>query len=317
MARPLLVTVNGTGVPDPFGPGFPGDIGKWFANPWNDILAEFRGPEFANLYEWQPIGYPAATVQMGPSVDIGRNNTVDQILRRPRGTKTILSGYSQGALVTDEVWRDEYLSPSGRLHDRQDDVIGIINFGDPMRCPGISNGNKVAGFPVPGKLNGFTTGGIAGPDCLTPEQTPDFLLSCNNPGDLYGTAPVGDKPWETETGVGHDETLIFNLIQDFDGKNLLALAEEAADILGVVLTGGLSITSLLTTGTSAIAGAFGNTMGIPGLGKDGIKDANALVSVILALMNGGMFVLRGLGPHGDYAKMVAPLIDWVTTRAKL
>lgn len=315
MARPLLVTVNGTGVPDPFGPGFPADIGRWFSNPWNDILAEFRGPEVANLYDWQPIAYPAATVQMGPSVDAGRNEVVSQVLRRPKGTRTVLVGYSQGASVVDEVWRDEALTPGGRLYERQGDIMGIINFGDPMRCPGISNGNRLAGIAVPGKLNGYTTGGIAGPDDLTPDQTPDFLLSCNNPGDLYATAPVGDKPWETETGVGHDETLIYNLIQDFNGENLLALVEEAADILGVVITSGLSITSLLTTGTSAIAGAFGSTMGIPGIGKEGVKTTNALVSVILALLNGGMFILRGLGPHGDYGKYVPALIDWLSAKA--
>lgn len=317
MARPLLLTVNGTGAADPFATGltFPGDLGRHFSNPWNDLLAEFRGPAVANRYDWQPIGYPAAVFPMGPSVDVGRDELVKQILARPKGTKLMISGFSQGACVTDEVWRDEFLSRGGRLYERQGDVLGIVNFGDPMRCPGISNGNKQAGFAVPGKVNGFITGGIAGPDDLTADQTPDFLLSCNNPGDIYGTAPVGDDPWTSETGVGHDMTMIYNAVQKFDGEDVLALVEELADILGVVIKASLSVGSLISTGVAAIAGAFGSLPGIPGLAPDGIKTTNALVSAVLALMNGGMFVLNGLGPHNDYYKMMPAIIDWVAAKA--
>lgn len=318
MPRPIFVSVNGTGAPDPYAEGltFPGDLGRFVSDPWNDIYAEFIGPQVANKFDWRPVGYPAAVFPMGPSYREGVNNTVGVIQNSSaKGTKIVFSGYSQGALVTSTVWRDEFLKPSGRLHERLGDVVGIVNFGDPMRAPGLCNGNLRAGFPVPGTLNGYTTGGIAGPNDLKPEETPDFLLSCNNPGDLYGTAPVGDTPWLKETGVGHDETMIYNLVQDFDGKNLLAFVTEIGKILGVTFAGGLDLMSLITTAASAIGGAFGPMAGIPGLTADGIKTESALVSVVMALLNGGMFILSGLGPHGDYGKMIPAMIDFILSRA--
>lgn len=305
MRRTVLLTVNGTGIPDPFGWGFDSDLGRFVANPFYKISSQFWGP-FANIFDWQPVAYPAATFPMGPSVQQGVTETMNQIARYP-GHNIILSGYSQGALVTDYVWRDHLLVPK---HPRLKDVIGIVNFGDPMRSPGICNGNLRAGFPIPGPQNGFTTGGISGPGDLTKDQTPDFLMSCNNDGDLYGSASVGDNPWTAETGVGHDETMIFNLVQKFDGKNLLAFVEEAMKILGVVVTGQFSLGTLLSVTTSAIFGAIG-TGGIPGIPSTGVATPDHVVALVQALLNGGMFVLKGFGPHGDYAKMVPAMCDWV------
>lgn len=219
--RPVatLYTVNGTGVPDPFGPGFPADLGR---------MLERSAP---GLFYWQPIGYPAAVYPMRPSVHAGVDELVTQIDRHPG--RIALCGYSQGALVTNTVWRDEILAPGGRLHHRKDEVIALITYGDPMRCPGIARGNAYARQPVPKKLNGQTTGGIAGPDCLTAEQTPDFFLSFANNGDLYATAPVGDNPWETQTEVGHNQTLIYEAVMEFDGRDFLGLAKELTQVATV------------------------------------------------------------------------------------
>lgn len=216
--RPVatLFTVNGTGVPDPFGPGFPADLGR---------AMERYAP---GMYYWQPIGYPAAVYPMRPSVETGAEELVNQINRHPG--RIVLCGYSQGALVTNMVWRDEILAPGGRLHHRKDEVIAIITYGDPQRCPGIARGNTFAGQPVPKKLNGQTTGGIAGPDCLTAEQTPEFFLSFANNGDLYAAAPVGDNPWSTQTEVGHNQTLIYEAVMEFDGQDFLGLATEIGSV---------------------------------------------------------------------------------------
>lgn len=212
--RGTLFTVNGTAEPDPLGAGFAGDVGRGV----ND-----------ELWRWQPIGYPAATFPMGPSVEAGRREVIDQINRNPG--PIALAGYSQGALVTCTVWRDDILNPAGELHHRLQNVVGIVNFGDPMRCPGIANGNKYAGQPLPKKASGYTTGGIAGPGCLKPEETPAFLLSFANDGDLYASSPVGDSPWTNESQVGKYQTLIFNLIQEFDGTDIMDFAIAAAKIL--------------------------------------------------------------------------------------
>lgn len=317
MARPVLVTVNGMGAPDPYAEGltFAGDLGRIVSNPWNDIYAQFIGPQVANKIDWRPVGYSALPFPMGPSVREGIEHAIAVIKgSSARGTKLLLSGYSEGALVVDTLWRDEILKPTGRLHDRLDDVKGIVVFGDPMRCPGKANGNVYAGFGVPGLVNGVTSGGIAGPGDLKPEETPDFLLSCSNLGDLYAAAPVGDTPWLSETPIGHDETLIFSLVQDFDGKSLLAFVTEMAKILGVVLTSGLNIATLLSVVTSTIGGAFGPGAGIPGITNSPITTPNALVAVIMALLNGGMFFFTGLGPHGDHAKHVPAMVDFLLSK---
>ena len=255
-ARHTIFTVNGTGSPDP--------INGW---GFSSELAHTLDDE---LYYWQPIGYPAATFPMGPSVQVGRQELVNQINLHPG--KFAMSGYSQGALVTDFVWRDDILNPSGVLNHRLQDVIGIVNFGDPMRCPGICNGNLRAGFAIPKAVDGYTTGGIAGTNDLQPIHTPDFLLSCNNDGDLYGAAPVGDTPWIKQNPVGHDETLIFDLVQNFNGENVLAFTEEVA----AILTG---------------------------------PDHD--IAVVEAIMNGGLFVLQGFGPHGDYEKFIPAMTDFL------
>lgn len=217
--RPVatVFTVNGTGVADPFGPGYPADLGR---------ALERTVP---GLFYWQPIGYPAAVYPMRPSVAAGVEELVTQIDRHPG--RIVLCGYSQGALVTNAVWRDEILAPGGRLHRRKDEVIAIITYGDPMRCPGIARGNVYAGKPAPKKLNGQTTGGIAGPDCLTIEQTPEFFLSFANDGDLYAAAPVGNDPWSVSTEVGHNQTLIYEAVMEFNGRDFLGLAKEISEVV--------------------------------------------------------------------------------------
>ena len=141
----------------------------------------------------------------------------------------MLCGYSQGALVVAKTWRDHILN--GSLNHRLSDVSGVITFGDPMRCPGIANGNVFAGQALPKDLDGQTTGGIAGPDCLTPDETPHFYLSFANDGDLYASAPVGADPWHNEAPAGADETLIYNIVQNATVADVEAIAEEVLQVI--------------------------------------------------------------------------------------
>ena len=205
--RITLLTVNGTGVTMWDGP--PADTAR--------ALGDER-------WLWQPIGYPSATLNMLASRQAGEQELVRQILLHPG--KIVLAGYSQGALITGTVWRDHILNPTGDLHHRLGDVSAIIHWGDPMRCPGIARGNQFAGLPMPSNLDGQTTGGIAGPDCLTAEQTPDFLLSFCNNGDLYAAAPVGADPWHAESEVGKVEKLIYDIIQQATFLDVMAVAGE-------------------------------------------------------------------------------------------
>ena len=273
----LFISVNGTGVPDPFGPGFSGDIGRSFANPWNDIFAQFWGDRFRNKFYWQPIGYPAAVIPMGSSVKIGIDAVVQQVLMRPRGVKKVMSGYSQGAIVIGEVWRDEVLNPSGRLYEYQDDFVGIVNFGDPMRCPGIANGNVVANMPMPNKDDGQTTGGIAGPGCLTSDQTPPFYLSCALDGDMYACCPIGDNPWQKESEVGAIETMIYNLILDPGFDDVIAIATKVVEVFQ--------------------------------------KPLELVVPLVQAIWNAGSFLFQGINaPHWKYDPFIPAMTDWVNSR---
>jgi hypothetical protein len=227
MVQHTLITVNGTGVPDPFGPGFAADCGRGIGNLWNDLYAQFVGSNAANVWSWQPIGYPAAVAPMGPSVQAAVTEMLVQIDRRPGGTFG-LAGYSQGSLAVNTLWRDHLLTGSHK--HRRDDCIAIVNFGDPMRCPGIAYGNAYAGIPQPTKRNGYVTGGIAGPQDLTADQTPPWLLSFALDGDLYAASPQGVDPWNYPTVVGHDETMIFDLVQTTSAQSAVAIAMEMAQL---------------------------------------------------------------------------------------
>jgi hypothetical protein len=283
---PTFITVNGTGSPGPFDWGFAGEVGaaldprKWY---------------------WQPIAYPAATFPMGPSVQAGRAEVNRQISLRPKGTPIGLAGYSQGCLVTDFVWRDDILSPSGMHHDRLADVVAITNFGDPMRAPGICHGNEHAGFPIPAPLDGVPSGGIADVNDLTAAQTPDFLLSCNNDGDLYGSAPVGSP-------AGAYEQLMFDVVQNFNGPNILAIAMQVIPLLNPAQ----DITELIASLPTLIGALIGGPVAtfLPPNPSNG-----QIVGFLEALINGGMFVVTGFSAHGDYEKMVPAMVDFVMNAA--
>ena len=160
----------------------------------------------------------------------------------------MLCGYSQGAIVTDVVWTLDLLAAGGVIHDRLPDVAAIFNFGDPLRCPGIANGNLLAGVPLPRDLDGVVTGGIAGPADLTPEQTPELLYSFALDGDLYASAPVGADPWHAEAAPGRVETNIYDIVQE---ATVIDVAEIAEDLFVPVAT----VEAIINGLTFAAAGA--------------------------------------------------------------
>lgn len=253
--QPLLLTVNGTGVADPFGPGFSSDIGRAITNPWINIASQFWGPavgrKYGSFIYWQPIGYPAAVFPMQPSWMAAVAELSNQVSLHenpnnpgycPPGTPIVASGYSQGAIAVAVFLRDYVLNPNGKHHNRLLDIVvrgGVIQYGDPMRSPGIAHGNEVAGFAPPKLLDGVITGGIAGPGCLTPAQTdiagqPPFYLSCALDGDLYAASPQGPSPWTKQPSAGFVETSFYNAVQtgsflDF-AKIALDLGKPVGDI---------------------------------------------------------------------------------------
>jgi hypothetical protein len=224
---------------------------------------------------------------MGPSVEAGRAEVNNQIRLHeqdgscPPGTPLFLSGYSQGALVTDEVWKFDILNPGGMHHNRVDDIVkrgGIINFGDPMRAPGIAHGNEVAGLPLPKNLDGAVSGGIAGPKDLRPDETPDCLLSCALDGDLYAAAPVGDNPWSGEGETGKIETRIYNMVVNGGVSDFFKNAE-------------------------IIVEEFGSPL-------------NTTIALVHAIFNGISFAAKGTSaPHWQYGPFMPAMVGWLLNRA--
>jgi hypothetical protein len=229
-----LFTVGGTNEAGPTDPNqFPVQVSeRLMPSGWQLVANQLDGLATISAVRWFPINYPAALYPMAPSVQSGRENLVAEIQAAPG--RFVLCGYSQGAIVTDVVWSQDILANTGVIHDRLADVAAIFNFGDPLRCPGIANGNLLAGIPLPKELDGVVTGGIAGPADLRPEQTPDFLYSFALDGDLYASAPVGKNPWTAEAPAGRVETSIYNVVQQATFIDVVAIAEDLAVPVGTV-----------------------------------------------------------------------------------
>jgi hypothetical protein len=173
-------------------------------------------------------------------------------------------------------------NPNGRHHNRLKDCRAVINFGDPLRCPGLARGNDVAGFPVPGELDGHMTGGIAGPANLTPDQS-ELIYSCALMGDLYAACPCGESPWNTP-GKGA-------------GENEAEVGQIETRIYEFVLSGSL------IKGLMYIAEGIAEEFSMP---------VSATIAHMQAIINGLKFASAGTAaPHWQYAPFVPPMINWL------
>jgi hypothetical protein len=245
MAQHVVMTVSGTGV-GMFDQTWPQPAAV--ANALPGVANGNSGPFF-----WQPVGnYPAATFPMGPSVEDG----VQELIRlvndvyppgNPVGQGIILLGYSQGAIVVSHFMRDHVVNPSGECHARWPDIVAVATWGNPCRTPGYASGNDFAGWPAPIERDGQVTGGIAGPDDLTPavyvpvsktvtHYWGEFVNTLGVGGtvlnpDLYAECPVGMDPWGEEAAPGDVETNIYNIVQAPTGADIFQIILE---VLGVI-----------------------------------------------------------------------------------
>lgn len=227
----MITFLGVSGTAAPWWMGYPAETGFALTDPALIARGQCLGPPEGLNWTFQGVGYPAAVFPMRPSVLQGWEESVRLLLDRPG--KFALSGYSQGAIVVCMLWLHDILSPSGRLHHRLDDCLGVFVYGNPMRAPGIAYGNtRIWNKPIPAKEDGYITGGIAGPanltpiQCLFPAGHPlagepavfDFALA----GDIYTAAPVGVDG----SPVGENMTLMYEAVMDFDGGDFLAFAKK-------------------------------------------------------------------------------------------
>src|SRR5262249_61864800 len=134
-------------------------------------------------------------------------------------------------------------------------AIASILLGTPCRAPGLANGNAFAGWPMPAEIDGVVTGGIAGPDDLTPAQTPAFwhdfvntMAGVDN-HDLYTECPTGPTPATNEAGPGVIETQIYDIVQQATGPDIFAIVSDVLKLVGPsAFEEALSITEAIYNG---------------------------------------------------------------------
>lgn len=166
--RPVLFTVCGTSVP-------------WWVGPDADTA---RAVE--DKYLWQPIGYPAQAMPMGPSIQAGKDELAVQMNRHRQRIEKYgyaLAGYSQGAIVVCETWEFEILPNDGRMSWARPFLRKGVTWGNPMRPRGDVTPD--AGGPPSPPANGGIT-----PTLMT--STPLFKHFAHA-GDLYTDVEPGQS----------------------------------------------------------------------------------------------------------------------------
>ena len=203
--RPVLLTVCGTGVP-------------WWVGPDADTA---RAVE--DRYLWQPVGYPARAVPMGPSIAAAKDELVVQMNKhRDRVTRhgCAWAGYSQGALAISEAWTLDVLPPNGRLHWALPHIRKAVTWGNPMRQRG-SVWPDAGGPPSP-PPNGGVTGILM--------EAPPFWRDYAHKGDLYADVPPDHS--------GENRSAIWQLIRNGDvmkGPN--SILRQFLELGGIVRDG--------------------------------------------------------------------------------
>ncbi|AVO21635.1 endolysin [Mycobacterium phage MooMoo] len=243
--RGVLLTVCGTGVP-------------WWVGPDADTA---RAVE--NVYKWRPVGYRAAPFPMGASIAEGRaeaNRIIVEERDRIEKYGLALAGYSQGAIVTSELWEYDIKPTSGPLHWAKPYVRKAVAWGNPMREIGKA-------WPDPGApVSGMGRGGITQELMV---DTPEWWRNYAHAGDLY-------------TDVADDEA-----------------AENKRAIWAIVR--GTKVFS----GPDSILAQVLEVMGIR-------QDAGMVMEVMAifkAIMDAGLFFLKGTGPHVNYN--IQPAIEYL------
>jgi hypothetical protein len=189
--RPVLFTLCGTGVP-------------YWVGPDADLA---RAVE--DRYRWQPVAYPAAPFPMGKSINAGKSELGVQLNRAEPGFMlrqqvekygAALAGYSQGAVITSEVWEFDIKPANGALHWVKDHVLKAVAWGNPSRELGSVWPDFAAGQSVAPS----NTSGVAYPADRM-KDTPEWWRNYAHKGDLYAAAEQGES--------GEDKTAIWRIIR--------------------------------------------------------------------------------------------------------
>lgn len=195
----ILLTAQGTGQPDPMGPGYPADMA--------------RAVDPAAQWYWQPVGnWPATAFPMNTSYQALETEIVRLLTDvYPWQTWGQIS-YSQGAIGTSNVLAR---AMTGDLADTNifERFIGGYTLGNPSRQ---------AGHTIPGGIDPGGSGIVLPNLANTPDtwwDAADGKAMPNSPGnDLYTTAGTG----ETVTALA-DQRLVWNIVDTGSVSSVLNL----------------------------------------------------------------------------------------------
>lgn len=202
--KTVLLTVQGTGQPDPMGPGYPADLAR-------QLITDH--PE---LFAWQPVGvYPAMAFPMKKSYTVGVTELVRLLTQVWQRCNFILIGYSQGAIVTSMVLQRMM---TGDLQACLPFMIAGVTWGNPCR---------ELGHTLPGGIDNGGQGIVTPTNLNTPELWWDFAddkAMVNSPGDdMYTKSGKGGTDLSEA-----DERAVWDIVNT---GNPLSLAGAIASLL--------------------------------------------------------------------------------------
>ena len=160
---------------------------------WNLTVPRDPFPDLVNrdLWEVVRISYPAATIAMGLSIDIGATTVINKINALPAGTPFALGGFSQGAAVMSSILRE---LQTGSLTSRYSQCLGAVTFGNPRRMVnwrGPIGGTWSGAWDVPDSNTGGHGSFPATGNWARITNPPDTWVDFAAPGDIFTS--VGDS----------------------------------------------------------------------------------------------------------------------------
>ena len=166
-------------------PGLDGRSVAWTGDPASDPFCMLMNPQ---IWDIRQPWYPASTLGMGASIDVGITNTINEINQMPTGTPFAIGGYSQGAAVMSGVLKE---IQTGSLTSRASDFMGGVCFGNPRRqlnFRGPVGGTWSGAWDDPGSDTG---GGGSFPltgDYARLTTSPDNWVEFTTTDDIFSSA---------------------------------------------------------------------------------------------------------------------------------
>ena len=259
-------------------------------------------------WEWFPVNYLPYRFFEGTPIKTIYTDALtivaNDIASRPAGTKFVLSGLSLGCFITGLLYnefRNGVGALGGVLKSRRKDLIGVVEFGSPLRPRGWSipvqgaidtTGRGIFSAPIPNaQTYGSTDGNIKYPEW--------FYLSFNQPGDAASDGRLN-------SGAEALLTYIYQWFFDPDPA-------DPSKMKGWANSGGSPGTGLIGIvlgPEGAIFGPQGYYSTIGGLNI--FSQVQNIIDAVQALLNWALFFIAGAlsAAAGLFGGLVSAALNW-------